>query len=219
MSTEQTLSELVTANPAAAKVFHQYRLDYCCGGKQTLAEACAAQGLDAEDVLREAAVAGVVERDDVRWEERPLADLVQHILDRYHTPLRTEIPRLIELSEKVERVHADKPDRPAGLAEFLTEVRAAVESHLAKEEMILFPLIVSGRGPMAHMPVQVMVQEHEDHGESLRRIRGLAKDFALPEYACASWRELYRALAQLEVDLMNHIHLENYILFPRALAG
>ncbi len=119
----------------------------------------------------------------------------------------------------MEDAHADKPERPAGLADLLTEVRAAVESHLAKEEQILFPLILSGRGQMAHMPVQVMMQEHEDHGENLRRIRELTNDLQIPEYACASWRELYRSLARLEVELMDHIHLENNILFPRALAG
>jgi regulator of cell morphogenesis and NO signaling len=106
-----------------------------------------------------------------------------------------------------------------GLAELLDEVGTEVASHLAKEEQILFPLILSGRGPMAHMPVQVMIREHEDHGQNLRRIRELTSDFALPDYACATFRELYRALAQLEVELMDHIHLENNVLFPRALAG
>jgi len=106
-----------------------------------------------------------------------------------------------------------------GLADLLTEVRTAVESHLAKEEQILFPLIVAGRGRTAHMPVQVMMQEHEDHGQNLRRIREITSDLTVPEHACASWRELYRALGELEVELMDHIHLENNILFPRVLAG
>ena len=101
----------------------------------------------------------------------------------------------------------------------LDDVRLAVESHLAKEEQILFPLILAGRGPMAHMPVQVMVHEHRDHGQNLERIRKITADFKVPEQACASWRELYRALGELEVELMDHIHLENNILFPRALAG
>jgi regulator of cell morphogenesis and NO signaling len=162
-----------------------------------------------------------VSRDaaEIRWAERPLDELIWHVLDRYHAPLRREIPRLIELSRLVERVHADRPDRPPGLADLLEEVHQAVEGHLAKEEKILFPLILAGRGQMAHMPVQVMVQEHEDHGQSLRRIRGLTKGFRPPEDACASWCELYRALARFEVELMDHIDLENNILFPRALAG
>ena len=216
---ESTLGDLVTAYPAAAKVFQRYGLDYCCGGKQSLRQACAAENVDAEAVLGDIEAAGTVNVDVVRWDQRPLDELVQHVLDRYHAPLRTELPRLIELAGKVERAHADKPDRPAGLADMLIEAKAAVDSHLAKEEQILFPLIVAGRGRTAHMPVQVMMQEHEDHGQNLQRIRELTGDLTIPEHACATWRELYRALGELEVELMDHIHLESNILFPRALAG
>ncbi|MBN2575907.1 MAG: iron-sulfur cluster repair protein YtfE [Deltaproteobacteria bacterium] len=219
MSTEPTLADLVATNPSAAKVFQRYGLDYCCGGKQSLKEACAAGRVDADTVLRELAAAETGGGDEVRWAERPIDQLIEHILDRYHAPLRAELPRLVDLARQVERVHADKPDRPDGLADLLADVYAAVTSHLAKEEQILFPLIRSGRGQNAYMPVQVMVQEHEDHGQNLRRIRKLTNNLKLPDYACASWRELYRALGELEVDLMDHIHLENNILFPRALAG
>lgn len=219
MTTEQTLGEVVAANPAAARIFHRHRLDFCCGGTQSLAQACAVSGLDPEAVLREIDAAGTDEREDVRWDQRSLDDLVRHILDRYHAPLRTEIPRLIDLARRVEHVHADKPDCPKGLADLLSDVREAVDGHLGKEEGILFPLILAGRGQMARMPVQVMLQEHDDHGRSLHRIRELTHDFHLPEHACASWRELYRSLAQLEVDLTDHIHMENNTLFPRALAG
>jgi regulator of cell morphogenesis and NO signaling len=218
-STNRTLGELVALNPAAAEVLHRYHLDFCCGGRQSLEQACAASGLDPEVVLREAEQATTDERDDVRWAERSIEELIRHILDRYHAPLKQELPRLIELAGLVERVHAEKPDCPAGLADLLTDVREAVESHLVKEEQILFPLILSGRGRMARMPVQVMVQEHEDHGQNLALIRQLTRDLRLPEAACASWRELYRSLGELEVELMDHIHLENNILFPRALAG
>jgi len=218
-STDQTLGDLVAAFPSAAKVFHRYRLDYCCRGKQSLKEACAAERLDSDAVLREVEAAEADSADEVRWAERPFDELIQHILERYHAPLRTEIPRLIELARRVERVHAAQPARPEGLADFLEEVRVAVESHLAKEEQILFPLILSGRGQNAYMPVQVMIQEHDDHGRSLRRIRELTGDLQIPDCACASWRELYRALGEFEAELMDHIHLENNILFPRVLAG
>ncbi|HAK96938.1 MAG TPA: iron-sulfur cluster repair di-iron protein [Planctomycetes bacterium] len=218
-TTDATLGELVTANPAAIGVFHRFGLDFCCGGRQSLAQACTKSDVDPEIVLREIGAAAGGAHEDVRWDRRPIEELVRYILDRYHAPLRKEIPRLIELSRRVERVHAGKPECPEGLADLLADVCEAVESHLVKEEKILFPLILSGRGPMARMPVQVMVQEHEDHGRNLRRIRTLTNDFRVPEHACASWRELYRALAALEVELMAHIHLENNILFPRALVG
>jgi regulator of cell morphogenesis and NO signaling len=219
MSTDQTLGHMVAANPAAAKVFQRYGLDYCCGGKQSLRQACAAGNVDAEAVLREIEVVGAGTKDEARWAERPLDELIEHIIDRYHAPLRAELPRLIQLARKVEQAHADNADHPEGLAGLLLDVQTAVESHLAKEEQILFPLIRSGHAQNAYMPVQVMIQEHEDHGQNLRRIRELTRDFDLPEHACASWHELYLALAKLEVDLMDHIHLENNILFPRALAG
>ena len=219
-----TLADIVKEIPIAAKVFQRHRLDFCCGGRQSLAQACAATGADPAAVMREIesaaqAASEAQDRDSIRWTDRPIPELVQHILDRYHATLRTEIPRLIELSRKVEERHADKPDRPAGLADLLTDVQAAVDSHLEKEEQILFPMIIAGHGQMAYMPIQVMMMEHEDHGRNLRRIREITRDLAVPEHACASWRELYRALAEFEADLMYHIHLENNILFPRVLGS
>lgn len=212
---EQTLGDLVMANPAAARVLHRYRLAHCCGGRQSLDEACTAESINVEEVIRDIEAEGIRNSAPVdRWDQRPPDELVQYLLDRFHTPLRTELPRLTELAEKVERVHADRPDRPRGLTALLTEVHAAVESHLDKEEQIIIPLIVSGQGHNARMPVQVMMQEHEDHGQNLQRIRRLTADLTIPADACKSWRGLYRALAELEIELMDHIHLENNILFP-----
>jgi len=216
---QQTLGELAAAIPAAARVFHRHGLDFCCGGERSLAQACATEQLDPEAVIQEIETTAASEQEQVRWDRRSLEDLIQHILDRYHAPLKTEIPRLVDLARRVEDAHRDRPDRPAGLADLLEEVRTSVESHLAKEEQVLFPLILAGRGPMAHMPVQVMIKEHEDHGQNLGRIRELTNDLRIPDDACASWRELYRSLAELEFDLMEHINLENNVLFPRALGG
>ncbi len=220
---ERTLGDLAAAVPTAAKVFHRYGLDYCCGGKQTLAEACARSGIDAAEVLGairdEESTLGAGSDGGLRWADRPLEALVEHILERYHAPLRPELSRLLSMARKVEQVHAGKPGCPAGLAAHLEEMQPFVEEHLAKEEQVLFPLFLAGRGRIASMPVSVMLREHEDHGDALRRIRALTGDLQLPDGACATWRELYRSLAQLEVELMEHIHLENNILFPRALAG
>jgi regulator of cell morphogenesis and NO signaling len=220
---QQTLGQLAMTIPTAAKIFHRYGLDYCCGGRQSLAEACARDGLDPREVLEairadqaalEAAGAG-----GIRWQDRPVPELIQHILERYHAPLRDELSRLLELARRVEKVHAGKPRCPVGLADLLEAMAPFVAEHLCKEEDLLFPLILSGHGRLATMPVQVMMREHDDHGEALRRIRELTSDLRLPEGACATWRELYRALAQLEIELMEHIHLENNVLFPRALTG
>jgi regulator of cell morphogenesis and NO signaling len=156
---------------------------------------------------------------DLPWELGPIEALVAHLLERYHAPLRAELPRLISLALRVELAHAGQPECPRGLAALLAEVREEIEGHLDKEEAILFPVILSGRGHTAYMPVQVMLQEHADQDEGLRRIRQLTRGFQLPAPACAAWRELYRSLEQLEAELLEHIHLENDVLFPRVLAG
>ena len=121
------------------------------------------------------------------------------------------------MAEKVERVHAKKPTCPRGLARHLERMLDAVEEHLAKEEQILFPLIRGGHGPKAQMPIRMMLQEHDDHGAALARTRALTNDLVPPMEACATWKALYLGLGELERDLHTHIHLENHVLFPRAL--
>lgn len=214
-----TLADLATTIPAASRVFRRHGLDFCCHGRQTLAEACAARGLDpravAAEISEEASAAGA---DDVRWDLRPTTELVDHILERYHQPLRGEIARLQEMAAKVERVHAEKPSCPRGLADHLARMADEIEQHLAKEEQVLFPMIlVTGGDARARMPVHVLMREHEDHGEALRRTRELTANLVPPPEACATWRALYLGLEQLEADLFEHIHLENNVLFPRIL--
>ncbi len=216
LTVRSTLGELVAAHPEAAEVLHHHQLDFCCGGHRSIQEACDAAGIQAGALLEEVGRAAPPSGPIPNWVDAPLGDLIGHILERYHEPLRRELPRLVDLAEKVETAHADKPDCPRGLAAMLREVTASVESHLAKEERILFPAIRAGRGPLAGMPIRAMMLEHEDHGKNLRRIREITGDFSLPPHACASWAELYRALQRLEKDLMEHIHLENNVLFPRA---
>ena len=218
MNGTTSIGDMVTASPAAAKVFHKYGLDYCCGGSQTLDKACSGKGLDAEALLAEIKSAEVVSKPRIQWGDQPLNELIDYILETYHKPLKTELPRLVELAQKVERAHDDKPDVPKGLTAHLTGIREAVNDHLDREEDDLFPLIVTGRGSDVKLHIEDMIQEHEDHGENLRLTREIAGDFNLPEYACGTWRELYRSLDQLEKDLMDHVRLENNILFPRALA-
>ena len=215
--TTDTLRDLARTLPAASRVFHTHRLDFCCGGGRPLADVCSEKGLDAEAILAQIESESRGVASAIRWDERPAAELVQHILDTYHAPLRPEIARLLGMALKVEDVHADKPTCPRGLAAHLEQVAQAVEDHLAKEEMILFPMIVSGNTGFARMPIQVMLQEHDDHAEALRRTRALTADLVAPAEACTTWRALYLGLAQLERDLMDHIHLENNVLFPMVL--
>jgi regulator of cell morphogenesis and NO signaling len=148
-----------------------------------------------------------------------LASIVDYILSRFHEPLRRDLPGLVENARQVEAQAATSPLAPVGLTAHLEQIRLAVESHLAKEEQILFPLIVAGRGRNALMPIRVMMTEHDDHTENLRRTRELTHDFALPSGESVKWRALYQDLQRLEDELGKHIELENRVLFPRALAG
>jgi regulator of cell morphogenesis and NO signaling len=218
-SADTTLAELAVRFPAATRVFYAHGLDFCCRGRRPLAEACGEKGLDPAALLA-AVVAGETTAADLTvWSEAPLAALVDHVTGHYHARLREEIPQLVAMAEKVERVHADKADCPHGLAAHLRQVHGAVLDHLEKEEVVLFPMILQGRGWQAAGPVQMMEHEHDDHGVSLARTRALTGDLEPPAEACTTWRALYLRLAELERELMEHIHLENNVLFPRALAA
>jgi regulator of cell morphogenesis and NO signaling len=213
---ESTLAELAVTIPEASRVFHRSGLDYCCGGGRSLQEACRDRGLDAAAILDEISQSAASKKV-AGWDTCPLDELVHFIVSRYHDDLRKELPELVELARKVEDRHAAKQSCPRGLADHLQSVHESVLDHLAKEEMVLFPLILSGQGIHAAGPIQAMEHEHRDHARNLERIRELTNSLTLPPEACASWQALYLRLNQLEADLMEHIHLENNVLFPRAL--
>jgi regulator of cell morphogenesis and NO signaling len=210
------LADIALTVPGAAAVFERHRLDYCCGGERTLRDACLGRNLDPARIAREIDEACPPVEDDTDWEHAPLDALIAHIVLRYHGPLRRELPRLIDLAARVERVHAAKPTCPHGLADHLAAMAESVSTHLMKEERILFPLLARG-GAGAGMPIRVLTHEHLDHAATLERTRALTADLTPPAGACTSWRALYRRLADLEADLHRHIHLENNVLFPRAL--
>lgn len=214
-----TLGHVAAVHPASTLVFLRHRLDFCCGGGQKLRDACEAAGLDPDAVIAEIAAEETTKAPE-RWDTRPLPELIAFILTRYHDPLRADLPALIEAARRVEKVHAKKASCPRGLASLLEELDVEVRQHLAKEEQVLFPAIQAGlRGAQVHMPVRVLMHEHDDHGASLERLREITTDYAPPAEACATWRALYAGLEKLEAELMEHIHLENNVLFPRALNG
>jgi regulator of cell morphogenesis and NO signaling len=153
------------------------------------------------------------------WAERPPFEIVDFILRRYHEPLHRDLPGLLANARKVEEEARAEPLCPSGIGDHLEQIVLAVESHLAKEEKILFPLIRAGRGRAAFMPIKVMMAEHEDHAANLARTRALTHDFELPSQASSTWRAFYLDLQRLEADLNRHIDLENKVLFPRVLGG
>ena len=152
-----------------------------------------------------------------QWELAPLPALVDHIVNHYHLRLREALPALVQMAQRVEEHHHEQVSCPVGLARLLEHVQQSVFEHLEKEEVILFPAVVRRSGARLKAPVYVMELEHEHHKGDLLRIRALTNDLTPPADACTTWRALYAGLAEMERELMEHIHLENNILFPRAL--
>ncbi len=212
---QQTLADLAVRIPAASRVFRQAGLDYCCHGNRSVASACAEKGLDPDALLSR--IQQETSPDGPAWKDRSIPELIQHILTRYHESHRREVPELLQMAERVEEKHREKAGCPHGLAEHLRGVHESLLSHMEKEEQILFPMILAGHGQRAFGPIQVMETEHQDHGASLARTRELTGDFQAPDEACPTWRALYLRLEELEGDLMDHISLENNVIFPRVL--
>ena len=167
---DTTLAALANAYAGATRVFHRHHLDFCCGGQASLRDACARKGLDLALVLDELrAEVGEVGRDE-DWRQQPLPKLVEHIVRHFHAAHRAELPRLLAMAQKVESVHAPNRDCPRGLADHLSFVQQEMDLHMQKEEQILFPALVAGRGAQAAAPIHCMEQEHVQHGENLQRL-------------------------------------------------
>ena len=156
----------------------------------------------------------------VSWELRSQAEIVDHIEQHYHAGLRSQLPRLTEQARRIEREHAAHAAAPAGLADLLEEFAAELESHMQKEERVLFPMLRTGsRGGPIDMPIRMMEREHDSHDEQLERLRRVTHGFAAPADAPAGWTDLYAKLATLEAELHQHIYLEHNVLFARASGG
>jgi len=212
-----TLADLAVTHPGATRVFLKHNLDFCCRGRRRLEEVCNEKGIDPKTILAEITAEDANGGDLSELAVRPIAELVDFIESYYHKRLRTELPELITMAQKVERVHMKNPACPQDLASHLCMVHLAILDHLAKEEQVLFPIIRSGYRAQAGAPIRIIEQEHEDHGRNLAYLREMAHGFIAPPEACATWKALYLRLNRLSNELMEHIHLENNVLFPRAL--
>ena len=209
----RNVGEIAASLAGATGVFRRFGIDFCCHGDVPLDESARRRGIDVE-----ALIDALSELDDTA-QASALPDetgaLIDHILTRYHEVHRRQVPELITLARRVEQVHAGKPGVPAGLADMLQQALGELEVHMRKEELILFPAMRrQGAGPLDG-PIAQMRHDHVDHGEVLERIAELTGDFTPPDGACGSWRALYVGAAQLRDDLIEHIHIENNILFPR----
>lgn len=150
------------------------------------------------------------------WKDAPPSELIAHILERFHQRHRRQLPDLIRLARKVERVHGEHPACPRGLADYLGSLRQELEDHMQTEEQVLFPLMARGEGTSARTLVLIMRVEDRHHGEALDRLSELTGGFSLPPAACNTWRTLYLGLSELCVDLMEHVYLEDHVLFQIA---
>jgi regulator of cell morphogenesis and NO signaling len=210
--TQRTIGEIAATLPGATAVFRAYRLDFCCGGDAPLADAATRRGVNAAEVAEQLA------RLDPAAESPHPEDtvaLIEHILNRFHETHRRELPELIRLARKVEAVHREHPQAPAGLADALVALEADLEQHMQKEEQVLFPLMQQMPGRPLHRPLAVMRDEHEQQRESLQELEAITGGFMPPAGACRSWQALYVGTAKLVGDVMEHVHLENNVLFRR----
>jgi regulator of cell morphogenesis and NO signaling len=225
---ETTVGELVVERPSRARVFEKLGIDYCCGGKKPLRNAIEERGLDAGTVVAELEQeqAGAAAQAERNWATASLTDLADHIEATHHAYLKGELPRLAQLTHKVASRHGDRRPELVEIYNVFAALKAEMESHMMKEERILFPLCrrldtaetlpASHCGSVAN-PIEVMVREHEDAGDALARIRELSSNYTPPADACNTYRATFDSLRQLEADMHQHVHKENNILFPKAI--
>lgn len=227
ITSETQLRDIVLERPGAIPLLEQLGIDYCCGGSRTLKEACSSRSLSASTVLDSLADTQP-ESADTDWQTAGLTQLTEHIIEKHHAFTREQLRLLSELAAKVERRHGAHHPAILEVNKAIAALTSEITHHFYCEENILFPFIReldSGEKPAqppvfgsVDQPVARMMMEHDQTAGAFRRLRELTDNYQTPPDACTTFRALYRALEELELDLHQHIHLENNILFPRALA-
>lgn len=220
-----TVTELALERPGSTRIFERLGLDYCCGGKRSLAAACERRGLDLATVtaLLDGAEGDAADRERERdWRRASIAELCEHIVSVHHAYLRTELPCLSGLLEKVERAHGSELPELAETRAVFERLRAELESHIADEELRLFPALevleAAAERPSPAL-LEELEDEHAEAGAALERLRELTGGYDEARARCSTHRATLAALHELELDVHQHIHEENNVLFPRALAS
>ena len=231
MLSDKTIREIALEAPLTTRVFEEFKIDFCCGGRVPFAEACDKAGVDARLVmerLHPILTNAVV--DDTSAERMGPSALIDHIVSTHHDFTGTEIARLVPLAEKVASRHGENHPELLEIRDIFHELADELTVHMRKEEMMLFPYIAQlDRASKANRlapippfgtvnnPVRMMMFEHDNAGEMLRKLRELSGDYAAPADSCPSYKGLYAGLEDFERDLHRHIHLENNVLFPQAI--
>jgi regulator of cell morphogenesis and NO signaling len=224
---ETLVADIATASPATIKVFQRHRIDFCCGGKIPIGAVCEQRQLDVNELIRELDGALLVVDSTTDWTTAPLAELVAHIQRRFHRPLTAELLRLRGMLDKVVRRHGARlPETLVPLQSTFADLQSELTTHMAKEDVLLFPAIVSleaGAPPersadwtWIDQPIGVMEEEHAAAGAALAHIADLTNGYVPPPDACPTFRGLYHGLSELEREMHVHVLLENHVLFPRA---
>src|ERR1039457_3544893 len=233
LTTTKTVRDYAIETPQTIPVFEKLGIDFCCGGNRPLAEACAAANRDVDQVLQslENAIAEPSRPSDRELKSGSLAELISHIVRTHHAYVRAQIPEVERLLDKVHSKHGENHPDLAKIHSTFHALAQELMMHLMKEENVLFPYIERMEeavlqhepilpppfGTVAN-PVRMMEHEHEEAGVALKTLRATSQGYTPPADACTSFRALYTALANFEKDLHQHIHLENNVLFPRAMA-
>ena len=227
----QTVREIAQQQPTSIRVFEEFGIEYCCGGGERLIEACAAKDVDVDAVIAALEAAARNENPQVKdWTKESLASLTRHIVATHHAYCKAELPRLSGLAMKVVKVHGGTNPELTLIRAKLAELAEELTDHLAEEEVVVFPMIVKleaekvvagvepeGSRVSVGNPLALLIQEHDHAGVLLAEIRSLSRDFNAPEYACSTYHAFFEGLKEFERDLHRHVHLENNILFPRAI--
>lgn len=227
----KTVREIALEQPTSIRVFERLGIDYCCGGRMPLTEACNARNLDANEVAAAVAAAATTpEPAGIDWTKASLTALIDHIVATHHQYVLNELPRLGRFAEKLAAKHGERQPHLPALRIVITQLSEELIHHLGKEEHVLFPYIIrleesqaSGGAQPHHCfgsvtnPIAMMTREHDDAGAALAQIQQLTQNFTPPSDACPTYIGFYVALKEFQHDLHQHIHLENNILFPRAI--
>ena len=227
----KTLSQIVTEQYETASIFEKYQLDYCCRGKRSLEEACIEKHIPLEEVLTDLQKVMPGKNNKIDFDKITLSGLVDYIVGNHHTYVKQEIPRILSYLEKVTTKHGNYHNELYKIAELFVELSNEMNPHLEAEETILFPRIKQLEKnrcePFSYeinsfeylqLPIIDMVDGHEDVGNIMAEIRKLTDNYTPPENSCTTYKILFSSLSAFEVDLHHHVHLENSILFPKALA-
>lgn len=226
----QTVAEIVAHNYKAADVFKKYQIDFCCGGNVSLSELCAKKSLDFSEIAKDLQTLDDKVSRSHNFNAWELDFLVDYIINVHHSYVLENLPLISQYADKVAKVHGHHRGETLEINNLFKEVAEELRAHMLKEEKVLFPFIKKLlaakkqgssqlQSPLVSIeePINMMEAEHERAGEAFRNIASLSNQYSPPPEACNTYRVLYAKLQEFEEDLHQHVHLENNILFPKAL--